>query len=50
MGYKICPYCGASLDSDEKCDCRKKEENETRSDQEVVYQKPGTDSETDQRG
>ena len=22
MGYKICPYCGAHLDPDERCDCR----------------------------
>ncbi len=22
MGYRICPYCGASLDPDERCDCR----------------------------
>ncbi|MBD5461484.1 MAG: hypothetical protein HDR24_00255 [Lachnospiraceae bacterium] len=22
MGAKICPYCGAYLDPDEKCDCR----------------------------
>lgn len=22
MGYKVCPYCGANLDPDEKCDCR----------------------------
>ena len=22
MGYKICPYCGATLDPEEKCDCR----------------------------
>lgn len=22
MGYKVCPYCGASLDAGEKCDCR----------------------------
>lgn len=24
MGYKVCPYCGAYLDPDEKCDCREK--------------------------
>ena len=23
MGYKICPYCGAALDPEEKCDCQK---------------------------
>lgn len=22
MGYKTCPYCGAYLDPDERCDCR----------------------------
>lgn len=22
--YKICPFCGATLDSGEKCDCIKK--------------------------
>ncbi|MCI8357092.1 MAG: hypothetical protein HFI51_02930 [Lachnospiraceae bacterium] len=22
MGYKTCPYCGANLDPDERCDCR----------------------------
>lgn len=22
MGYKVCPYCGANLDPDEKCDCQ----------------------------
>lgn len=25
MGTNICPYCGAHLDPDEKCDCRKEE-------------------------
>lgn len=29
MTYKTCPYCGANLDPDEKCDCRNEEENET---------------------
>ena len=24
MGYRTCPYCGAYLDPDEKCDCREK--------------------------
>lgn len=28
MGERICPYCGAHLDPDEKCDCR--EENEQK--------------------
>lgn len=23
MHYEICPYCGAYLDPDEKCDCQK---------------------------
>ncbi len=23
MYYKVCPYCGASLDPGETCDCRK---------------------------
>ena len=22
VGYKVCPYCGANLDPDEKCDCQ----------------------------
>lgn len=22
MGYRTCPYCGASLDAEERCDCR----------------------------
>lgn len=22
MGERICPYCGAHLDPDERCDCR----------------------------
>lgn len=22
MGYRICPYCGASLDPGERCDCQ----------------------------
>ncbi|MCX4352023.1 MAG: hypothetical protein OSJ60_10325 [Lachnospiraceae bacterium] len=25
MGANICPYCGAYLDPDEKCDCREEE-------------------------
>lgn len=32
MSYRTCPYCGANLDPDEKCDCREEneqEENET---------------------
>lgn len=28
MSYRTCPYCGANLDPDEKCDCRKEEEEE----------------------
>ncbi len=28
MGYRICPYCGAYLDPDEKCDCRKEDEED----------------------
>lgn len=28
MGYKTCPYCGASLDPGEKCDCREENEDE----------------------
>lgn len=27
MGYKICPYCGAALDPEEKCDCREETED-----------------------
>lgn len=27
MGHKECPYCGASLDPGEKCDCRGQEES-----------------------
>lgn len=23
MGYRTCEYCGANLDPEEKCDCRK---------------------------
>lgn len=26
MGYKICRYCGARLDPDERCDCREEAE------------------------
>ena len=25
--YNVCPYCGANLDPDEKCDCNKKVRN-----------------------
>ena len=37
MVYRTCPYCGASLDPEEKCDCRDNEEepaggNQTGSD------------------
>ena len=28
MGYRTCPYCGANLDPDEKCDCQKDGEGE----------------------
>jgi len=27
MAYKICPYCGANLDPDEKCDCREEDKD-----------------------
>lgn len=26
MGVRICPYCGAYLDPEEKCDCRNENE------------------------
>ena len=28
MYYHTCPYCGANLDPDEKCDCREEKEND----------------------
>ena len=28
MGYRTCPYCGANLDPDEKCDCREEDEED----------------------
>ena len=28
--YNVCPYCGANLDPDEKCDCNKKYEMEMK--------------------
>ena len=28
MGERICPYCGARLDPDEKCDCREENQQE----------------------
>lgn len=38
--YKECPYCGASLDPEEKCDCRNdsadKEEREKKEDNHYV--------------
>lgn len=30
--YKICPHCGAHLDPGEKCDCVRKEGNNTGND------------------
>ena len=32
MYYKICPHCGAHLDPGEKCDCVRKEGNNTGND------------------
>lgn len=29
MGYRTCPYCGANLDPDEKCDCREEEDEDS---------------------
>lgn len=26
VGYRICPYCNARLDPDERCDCREEAE------------------------
>lgn len=28
MGERICPYCGAHLDPEERCDCQEEEEEE----------------------
>lgn len=28
--YKICPFCGASLDVGERCDCNERAEGSTR--------------------
>lgn len=44
MSYRICPYCGAHLDPDEKCDCEEKEDEE-RCHKRAVYKEPGTDIE-----
>ena len=32
--YKTCPYCGAHLDPEEKCDCREAEQKEQEQKQE----------------
>lgn len=32
MYYHTCPYCGANLDPEEKCDCREENKNDDQSD------------------
>ena len=32
MYYRICPYCGAYLDADEKCDCAISEDSRRAGD------------------
>jgi len=36
--YEICPYCKASLDPGERCDCREKEEKKAEKKQEFFRQ------------
>lgn len=31
MGERICPYCGAHLDPEERCDCQEEEEEQKNS-------------------
>lgn len=33
MGERICPYCGAYLDPEEKCECREQEKGPAAADQ-----------------
>ncbi len=41
MGERICPYCGARLDPDEKCDCQEEGQKESPApDDSRTNQKP----------
>ena len=36
--YNTCPFCGAHLDPDEKCDCKEREEKNLKSAEEISYE------------
>lgn len=44
MGYKICPYCGASLDPGEKCDCQEEPETPQKEKEPAGCNQTGSDN------